>query len=136
MKQWKGWRMCCDIGNATEGLENELWCRWSDGKLGEWAELIVIVIAELILQAFHRFTYITVHSPTLLSLYLRHRSFSNPPIASPTSQFIIQPFFRFSFVTGSSLTTPGEPPMVILLITVFVWLTKGKMTYLLAVRIV
>ena len=24
VKQWKGWRMSCDIGDATEGLENEL----------------------------------------------------------------------------------------------------------------
>ena len=39
MKQRKVWRMSCDLGKATEGLENELWCRWSDGKLGEWALL-------------------------------------------------------------------------------------------------
>ena len=31
-----GWRMSCDIGKATEGLENELWPRWSDGNVGEW----------------------------------------------------------------------------------------------------
>ena len=48
-----------------------------------------------ILQPFHRFTYATVHSPTLLLLHLRHNSLSNPSFASPTSQ-------------GSS---PGEPPM-------------------------
>ena len=24
--------MSCDVGEATEGLENELWCRSSDGK--------------------------------------------------------------------------------------------------------
>ena len=35
--QWKGWRMSCDVGKTTEGLENELWRRWSDGKVGEWA---------------------------------------------------------------------------------------------------
>ena len=57
------------------------------------------------------FTYVTTHSPTLPSLYLRHSSFSNPSVASPTSQLILQPFFRFSYVTGSSLTSPGEPPM-------------------------
>ena len=50
------------------------------------------------------------HSPTLPSLYLRHSSFSYPPVASPTSQLILQPFFRFSYVTGSSRTSPGEPP--------------------------
>ena len=24
VKQWKGCRMCCDVGKAAEGLENEL----------------------------------------------------------------------------------------------------------------
>ena len=67
---------------------------------------------ELILQPFSHFTYVTTHSTTLPSLYLRHRSFSNPSVASPTSQFILQPFFRFSYVTSSSLNSPGEPPML------------------------
>ena len=39
--------------------------------------------SQLILQPFRRFTYVTAYSPTLLLLYLRHRSFPNP---SPTSQ--------------------------------------------------
>ena len=64
-----------------------------------------------ILKAFRHFTYVTAHSP-LPSLYLRHNSFSNPSVASPTSQFILQPFFRPSYVTGYSLTSPGEPPMM------------------------
>ena len=72
-------------------------------KVGEWAELIVIVIAELILQPFHHFTYVTTHSRTLLSLYLRQSSFSSPSVASPTPQLIPQPFFCFSYVTGFSL---------------------------------
>ena len=67
-KRKKGCRMNCDVGEATERLENEL--------------------------------------------YLRHSSFSNPSVASPTSQFILQHFFRFSYVTSSSLNSPGEPPMV------------------------
>ena len=70
------------------------------------------------------------HSPTFPSLHLRHSSFSNPSvlylrhssfsnssIASPTSQLILQPLFRFSYVTGSSLTSPGEPPMLEIAIT-------------------
>ena len=65
--------------------------------------------ALLILQAFLRFTYVAAHFPTLPSFYLRHSSFSNPYVASPTSQLILQPFFRFSYVTGFSLTSPGEP---------------------------
>ena len=66
----------------------------------------------LILQPFSHFTYVTTHCPTLPSLYLRHSSFSNPSVASPTSQLILQPFFCFSYVIGFSLTSPGEPPMV------------------------
>ena len=66
----------------------------------------------LILQAFRHFTYVTAHSPTLPSLYLRHNTFSYPSVASPTSQLILQHFFRFSYVTGFSLTPRGEPPMV------------------------
>ena len=62
-------------------------------------------------------------SPTFPSLPLRHSSFSNPSVALPTSnsisnpfvgsstsQLILQLFFRFFYVTGSSLTSPGEPP--------------------------
>ena len=67
--------------------------------------------AELILQPFRHFTYVTAHSPTLSSLYLRHNSFSNSSVVSPTSQFILQSFFRFYYITGSSLTSPSEPPM-------------------------
>ena len=67
--------------------------------------------ALLILQSVRRFIYVTAHSPTLASLYPRNSSFSNPFVASPTSQLILQPFFRFSYVTGSLLTSPGEPPM-------------------------
>ena len=78
------------------------------------------------------FTYVTwratrAHSPTFPSLHLRHNSFSNPSVALPTSQLILHPFrcftyvtthspilFRFSYVTGSSLTSPGVPPKLIL----------------------
>ena len=65
-------------------------------------------VGEVTKRLENHFTYVTTHSPTLPSLYLRHSSFSNPSVASPTSQLILQPFFRFSNVTGSS---PGEPPM-------------------------
>ena len=66
--------------------------------------------SQLILQHFSRFTYVTAHSPTLPSLYLRHSSFFKSSAASPTSQFILQPFFRFFNVTSSSLNLLGEPP--------------------------
>ena len=85
VKQRNGWRMSFDVGKATEGLENELRRWWSDGKVGKWAELIVIVIAELILQPFRPFTNVTAHSPSLPSLYPRHNSFFNHSFASSTS---------------------------------------------------
>ena len=72
-----------------------------------------------ILQPFRHFTYITTHSPTLPSLYLRHSSFPNPSVASLTSQFILKPFFcfwallilqpfrHFTYVTTHSTTLPS-----------------------------
>ena len=51
------------------------------------------------------------HSLTFPSLHLRHSSFSNTPVASPTSQLILQLLFRFSYVTSSSFNSPGESPV-------------------------
>ena len=60
-------------------------------------------------KPFRHFTYVTNHSPTLSSLYLCHSSFSIPSVVSSISQLILQPFFLFSYVSGFSLTSPGEP---------------------------
>ena len=38
-------------------------------------------------------------------------SLSKISVTSPTSQLILQPFFRLSYVTEFSLTSPGETPM-------------------------
>ena len=46
----------------------------------------------------------SAHSPTFPSLHLRHNSFSNPSVALPTSQFILQPFRCFTYVTAQSPT--------------------------------
>ena len=37
---------------------------------------LALPTSQLILQPFHWFTYVTAHSPTLLSLHLRHRIFT------------------------------------------------------------
>ena len=115
--------MSCNVGEATERLKNEL-CSLSNLS-------VTSPTSQLILQPFRRLTYVTAHCPTLPLLHLRHSSFSiphsstfpslhlryssfsNPSAALPTSQLILQPFFRLSYVTGSSLTSPGEPPMLI-----------------------
>ena len=51
-----------------------------------------------------------------VALPTRHSSFYNPSVAPPSSQFILQPFLRFSYVASSSLNSPDEPPMHALLI--------------------
>ena len=70
--------MNCDVGEVTESLENEL-CSFSNLSFTS-------LTSQLILQPFHRFTYVTVHSPTLPLLYLRHSSFSNSSFPSHMSQ--------------------------------------------------
>ena len=81
-----------DVGNVTEGLENELWRRWSDGKVGEG--VVALPTSQL-----------TAHSPTFQSLPIRHNSFSNPSVALPTLQPILQPFRCFTYVTVHSPTS-------------------------------
>ena len=68
------------------------------------AEEFLELHGKLILQSFRHFTYVTAHSPTLASLYLRHSSFSNISVALPTSQLILQPFRCFMYVTAHSPT--------------------------------
>ena len=65
--------------------------------------------SQLIPQPFRCFTYVTVHSPTLLSLLLRHKicSFSNLFVTPSTSQLILQPFRRFTYVTAHFPTLPS-----------------------------
>ena len=36
LARWIKWR-ACDVGEAKEGLKNELWRRWSNERDGEWA---------------------------------------------------------------------------------------------------
>ena len=97
---------------------------------------VALPTSQLILQPFRRFTYVTAHSPTLALLHLRRSSFSNPSFASPTSQalhlihlasrpclqlqssfsilyvtsptsqLILQPFRRFTYVTAHSPILP------------------------------
>ena len=76
------WRISCDVREATEGLG-------------------------LILQPFRHFTYVTAHSPSLPSLHLRHSSFSNISVTSPSSQLILQLFRHFTYVTAHSRNLPS-----------------------------
>ena len=66
--------MNCDVGEATEGLENELW--QVKRRKGWRMSCDVGEVTERL-----------------------------------ENEFILQLFFRFSYVTSSSLNSPGEPPM-------------------------
>ena len=89
----EGLENSCDVGKVTEGLENELWRRWSDGKGWRMSSAMTIKMSSA-----HSPTYVTDHSPILPLLHLSHSSFSNHSFASPTSQAL-------------HLTSPREPPM-------------------------
>ena len=84
--------MSCDVGELTKRLENEQ--------------------SSVHSPSFPSLHYVTAHSPTILPLYIHHSSFSNPSVASATTQVNLQPFFRFSYITGFSFASPGEPPML------------------------
>ena len=125
VKRGKGWKMSCDVGEATESLETEHRSFSNPSVTSPTSQLILILQAfhhftyisfsnpslalptsQLILQPSRCFTYVTSHSPTLQSLYLRQGSFSNPFVGSPTSQIILQPFRPFTYVTAHSPTIP------------------------------
>ena len=131
-RKWRKWNegMSCDVGEVTESLENqnELWRRWSDWKLGEWAHLrlssfsnpLALPTSQLILQPFRCFTYSRAHSPNFPSLHLGHSSFSNPSllylhhssfsnfsVASPTAELILHAFRHFTYVIAHSPTLPS-----------------------------
>ena len=96
--------MSCDVGKATEGLENKLWRRWNYGKQSSFSNLSVSSpTSQLILQHFRCFTYVTVQSPTLLSLLLRHKLIT---LTSP-GELILQTFRQFTYVTAHSPTLPS-----------------------------
>ena len=40
LARWCKWK-ACDVREAKEGLENDLWRRWSNGRVGEWAVTLV-----------------------------------------------------------------------------------------------
>ena len=75
--------MNCDVGEATEGLENDQSRAHSPTfpslhlRLGSFSNpSVALPTSQLILQTFRCFTYATAHSPTLLSLLLSHRLFT------------------------------------------------------------
>ena len=82
LARWIKWRTC-DVGEAKQGLENELWRRWSNRRVGEWAV-----------------THVKRRKGWRMSCDL----------GEVTERLENKQSFRFSYVTSSSLNSPGEPP--------------------------
>ena len=82
-----------DVGEATEGLESSF--SYLSG---------ISPTSQLILQPLCCFIYVTAHSLTVPSLYLRHSSFSDHSVALLTSQLILQPCRHFTYITAHSPT--------------------------------
>ena len=93
LARWRRWSTC-DVGEATEGLENEQ-SSFSNSSVTSPA-------SQLILKPFCCFTYITVHSPTFPSLHLCHRHFTCVTGISPLSQAFHLCHRHFTSVTGIS----------------------------------
>ena len=59
------------------------------------------------------FRYVIFHvGATLSSLHQRRSSFSIPSVASSTSLLILQLFRSLTYITSTSPTSSGEPPMI------------------------
>ena len=65
----------CHIYELTERLENEL-CSLHLRHNSFCNPSVALPTSQLFLQPFRCFTYVTAHSPILLSLVLRHRLFT------------------------------------------------------------
>ena len=57
----------------------------------------------------HSYSHSRAHSPTFPSLHLRHNSFSNPSVALPTSQHILQTFRCFTYHSSFSNHSLASP---------------------------
>ena len=97
LARWRKWR-AFDVGEAKEVLEIELWHRWINGRVAEWA------VTWVKRRKRWRMSWHVAHSPTFPSLHLRVSSVSNPSVVSPTLQLILQHFRRFTYVTAHSAT--------------------------------
>ena len=114
--------MSCDVGEVTERLENELWADPAWVPRQEWRAVdggwqgrhrrirrlrLDVDTGRLNYNWLKRDCDSQLNlNGSFPSLHLRHKSFSNPSVVLPTSQLILQPFRRFTYVTTHSPTLP------------------------------
>ena len=99
--------MSCDVGEVTESLENKL-CYDYHYELCSFSKLSVSSPTSqliLILRAFRHFTYVTAHSPTLLSLLLGHRIFTYVTWRAHGVNNIVIGHLRKNYLWGKQKTT-------------------------------
>ena len=97
LARWIKWR-ACDVGEAKEGLENELWRRWSNGRVAEWAVTKV--------KRRKRWRMSCDVGKMTEILENEQTSFSNLSVILPKLQLILQPIRRFTYATAHSPTFP------------------------------
>ena len=78
------------------------WRRKSKRRVGEWSVTYVKQRNDWRMSC----DVGKAHSPIFPPLHLRHSSFSNPSVALPTSQIILQSFRCFTYVTAHSPIVP------------------------------
>ena len=77
----------------------------SGGKAGVYSRMQTVIKVPNVILRKHCSKYLALVVLILqpfLSLHLRHSSFSNPSVALPTSQLILQPFRCFTYVKAHS----------------------------------
>ena len=97
--------MSCDVGKAKSSFSN----------LSVTSTYVIAHSPTLPLLYLHHSSFsnpsvasptsqLTAHSPSFHLLHLLHSSFPNPSLALPTSQLILQPFRCFTYITANSPT--------------------------------
>ena len=138
LARWSTWSTC-DVGEATEGLQNDLWRRWSGGRVVDWAVAYMKrwkgwrmscdvreAVEGLENELWRRWSNgravewadvgkaAPSHSPTLTSLhYVTAHSPTLPPLCLCHSSF-----YRPSV---ASPTSPGEPPVPLWWCLIYPW---------------
>ena len=88
---------------SSSGYNTRLWIRGSrvrsqPGSMDFFQSLKVLSMISFGREVKPWVPNLLAHSPTFLSLHLRRNSFSNPSIALPMSQLILQPFCCFTYI--------------------------------------
>ena len=109
-------RRACDVGEAKEGLENELWRRWNNGRVGEWDVTYVkrrkgwrmsCDVGEVMESLENQNELWRRWSDWKLGEWAEFIVIVIAELILQTFLSLHQPFRRFTYVTAHSLTLPS-----------------------------